>query len=339
MDKPTLLVRQIGSGAWIEPESSSYTDEAHLQELLASDPTRIPGIPPGSVAVRELLTSSGPIDICIVSPSGAITVVECKLNKNSEPRRLVIGQVLDYASALQTDGFGAFQNSWRAKNGPDLDQVLDHVGIATLKANLTLGAINLCLAVDAIDEDLRRLIEYLYLISKDSIEVTALQLSYARHGTLEILIPSTFGTEIAHSKSSNRPQSTEKWTWETFVSAISDEREKELANNLKSCLDAVPATGSHEKLWFGAKPRGGIFFHIHGERYAPFQVTINNSGNFVLAANWNWWPSLKNDSKFAKLAACLGQDHTGSSARVLVSDIDVDEFWRVAVECDKMINS
>ncbi len=339
MDKPTLLVRQIGTEVWIEPESSSYTNEAHLQELLTSDPTRIPGIPPGSLAVKELSTSSGPIDICIVSPSGAITVVECKLSKNSEPRRLVIGQVLDYASALQTDGFSAFQNSWRAKNGPDLDQLLDHAGVATLKTNLTTGAINLCLAVDTIDEDLRRLIEYLYLISKDSIEVTALQLSYARHGTLEILIPSTFGTEIAHSKSPNRSQSAEKWTWDTFTSAISNEREKLLAANLKNLLDAVPSTGSHEKLWFGAKPRGGIFFHIHGERYAPFQVTINNSGHFVLAANWNWWPSLKNDSKFAKLATCLGQDHTGSSARILVSEVDLDEFWEVAVECDKMINS
>jgi len=90
MEKPKILVRHIGSATWTEPESSSYTDEAHLQELLAADPTRIPGIPPGSLAVRELSTSSGPVDICIVSPSGAITVVECKLNKNSEPRRLVI---------------------------------------------------------------------------------------------------------------------------------------------------------------------------------------------------------------------------------------------------------
>ena len=339
MDNPTVLVRQNGAGAWIEPEASTYADEAHLQELLASDPTRIPGIPPGSIAVRELSTRSGPIDICIVSPSGAITVVECKLNKNSEPRRLVIGQVLDYASALQTDGFSSFQTSWQVKNGPDFDQFLDDVGAATLKANLTNGVIHLCLAVDAIDEDLRRLIEYLYLISKDSIEVTALQLSYARHGSLEILIPSTFGTEIAHSKSSNRSASTEKWTWDTFISAIDNKKEKELAINLKSRLDAVPSTGSHQKLWFGAKPRGGIFFHIHGERYAPFQVTLNNTGNFVLAANWNWWPSLKNDSKFAKLAKCLEQDHTGSSARRLVSDIDLDEFWRVAIECDKMINS
>lgn len=339
MEKPKILVRHIGSATWTEPESSSYTDEAHLQELLAADPTRIPGIPPGSLAVRELSTSSGPVDICIVSPSGAITVVECKLNKNSEPRRLVIGQVLDYASALQTDGFSAFENYWRTKNGPDLHQFLENSGIERLKENITSGVINLCLAVDEIDEDLRRLIEYLYLISKDSIEVTALQLSYARHGVLEILIPSTFGTEIAHSKSPNRSVPTEKWTWDTFVSAIPDNTEKELATYLKSLIDAVPSTGSHEKLWFGVKPRGGIFFHIHGERYAPFQVTLNSSGNFVLAANWNWWPSLKNDSKFAKLAAALQQDHTGSSTRVLVSEIDLDEFWKVAVECDKMINS
>ena len=339
MEIPTVLVRQNGNGAWTEPEISTYSNESHLQDLLASDPTRIPGIPPGSVAVRELSTSAGPIDICIVSPSGAITVVECKLNKNSEPRRMVIGQVLDYASALRNDGINAFQTSWRTRNGPDLDEVLQEVGISVLQNNIDKGVIHLCLAVDIIDEDLRRLIEYLYLISNDSIEVTALQLSYARHGSLEILIPSTYGNEIAHSKSSNRAAPSEKWAWDSFISALTDKREVELAVDLKARLDSVNPTGTHQKLWFGAKPRGGIFFHIHGERYAPFQVTINSTGNFVLAANWNWWPILKNDVRFAELAKCLNQSHTGGTSRVLVSSLDLDNFWDIAVDCDKMINS
>ena len=94
MSDRMILVRQSSTDSWSEPETSTYTNESHLQELLAADPTRIPGITKGSKAVRELSTSAGPIDICVVSPSGTITVVECKLNKNSESRRMVIGPVV-----------------------------------------------------------------------------------------------------------------------------------------------------------------------------------------------------------------------------------------------------
>ncbi|GCE44891.1 hypothetical protein Rhow_000517 [Rhodococcus wratislaviensis] len=48
--------------------------------------------------------------------------------------------------------------------------------------------------------DLRRLVEYLNQITHDEVQVTALQLTCARHGDLENLIPSTYGGEIAAAK-------------------------------------------------------------------------------------------------------------------------------------------
>ena len=180
MDGRTILVRQSSTSSWTEPETSSYTDEAHLQELLAADPTRIPGIPEGSKAVRELPTLAGPIDICVVSPSGSVTVVECKLKKNSEPRRIVIGQVIDYASALKAAGFPSFRQNWLARDGDDLANILDDGDVKSIERNLELGNIHLCLAVDQIDEDLKRLVLYLSAISSDDISVSAIQLTYAR---------------------------------------------------------------------------------------------------------------------------------------------------------------
>jgi len=338
MNGPTILVREGSTGAWSEPKTSNYTDEAHLQAIIAEDPTRLPGIPAGSRAVRELQTSAGPIDVCIVSPSGAITVVECKLQKTSEHHRKIIGQVIDYASALRSDGFTAFRNAWQARKGEDLDQIIDEGDLGALDKNIAEGTIHLCLAVDQIDDDLRRLVEYLYLISNDTISVTALQLTYAQHGDLEILIPSTYGTEIAHAKATSHAAASEKWTWESFLAALPDLNDRELANNLKSRLEEIQPTGNYPKLWFGAKPKGGIFFHIHGERYAPFQLWINAANQLVLTANWSWWSSIKNDVRFAELASFLQQNHLGSTRRVLVSSIDIEGFWKVAVACDKRIN-
>ncbi len=104
---PAILVRAIGSDQWTTPETSAYENEAPLQALLATDPGRIPGVPSNAVAVQELPTSAGPVDVCVIAPDGTITVVECKLAKNSEKRRMVGGQVIDYASALRAEGVKA----------------------------------------------------------------------------------------------------------------------------------------------------------------------------------------------------------------------------------------
>lgn|GEM_PF-814580 len=339
MDGRTILVRQTPTDSWTEPETSSYVDESHLEELLAADPTRIPGIPAGSKAVRQLPTSAGPIDICVVSPSGAITVVECKLNKNSEPRRMVIGQVIDYASALKSDGFSSFQQNWISRDGDELDQLLDESDVVSLQRNLELGNINLCLAVDQIDEDLKRLVLYLSTISSEEISVSAVQLTYARQGSLEILVPSSYGTEMAQAKASKRVASSEHWTWQSFVASLSDPDDLRCAHELKRRLDQTPSTGNYPKLWLGAKPKGGIFVHIHGERYAAFQLNIGASGRLVLSGNWGWWPSLKDGTGFADLAKFLNQNHLESRRRVPVAELNIDQLWKTASDCDRLINT
>ena len=75
------------------------------------------------MTVRELATSAGPADVCIVGPDGSITVVECKLASNSDRRRMVIGQVIDYASAIWLDGEKAFREQWARQGGAELDEL------------------------------------------------------------------------------------------------------------------------------------------------------------------------------------------------------------------------
>lgn len=118
---PTLLVRHLyGSGQWESPEMSAYDNEDHLQSILAEAPEHVPGVLAGAHAVRELPTSAGPADVCIVGLEGDITIVECKLASNSERRRMVVGQILDYASAIWRDGEQAFRQQWARQGGDDL---------------------------------------------------------------------------------------------------------------------------------------------------------------------------------------------------------------------------
>jgi hypothetical protein len=48
----------------------------------------------------ELSTQAGAIDNFMVTPSGLPVLVECKLWRNPEARREVVGQILDYAKEL-----------------------------------------------------------------------------------------------------------------------------------------------------------------------------------------------------------------------------------------------
>ena len=203
-----ILVRVGGTGAWTSPETMAYTDEAHLRDLLAHDPGRIPGVNAGALTVRELPTSAGFIDVTAIDEDGSITVVECKLGSNRDERRKVIGQVQDYASAIWQTGFEGFQQSWTSRGGKSLSDRLDADALRALEGNIETARIHLCVAVDRIDDDLRRLIEYLNEISRADVAVTAIQLEYARHGDAEILVPTTFGGEIAAVKARESGQNS-----------------------------------------------------------------------------------------------------------------------------------
>jgi hypothetical protein len=275
-----------------------------------------------------------------VGPDGSLTVVECKLASSSERRRMVIGQVIDYASAIWLDGERSFFAAWRSQGGDDLAAVLTPVALEQLKSNVADARINLCLAVDLIDADLRRLVEYLNLVTKDQVSVTALQLAYAKHGDLEILIPSTYGGEIAAAKIRSSDRNSVPWTRESFIGALAVESDRRLAARLFFLLDDLEdRRGTHETLWFGVSPNGGVFFHPYRFRYSPFQVWINKAGKLMVYGNWKNYQSLTGHPGFAELASHLHQDHHEGYRGVPVDSLDVDEFWSAALRCAVAINA
>ncbi|MFC3169577.1 hypothetical protein [Paracoccus fontiphilus] len=80
--------------------------ESFIQDLVHRHPEALPitEIDPaflGAVPIcRELNTPAGPIDNFLVTPSGLPVIVECKLWRNPQARREVVGQILDYAKEL-----------------------------------------------------------------------------------------------------------------------------------------------------------------------------------------------------------------------------------------------
>lgn len=335
-----ILIRVGGAGAWTSPETMAYTDEAHLRDLLAHDPSRIPGVSPGALTVRELPTTAGFIDVTAVDDDGSITVFECKLGSNRDERRKVIGQVQDYASAIWQTGFEAFQQSWTSHGGESLPDHLDAEALSALKANIDAARIHLCVAVDRIDDDLRRLIEYLNEISRSDVTVTAIQLQYARHGDAEILVPTTFGGEIAAVKARGAGQSREHWTRQTYLEAITDPEDRQNIDVLMTLVEDSIATneGDRKAFWFGARPRGAIQPHPHGLRFPPVQLWVNSAGRATVIGAWKLFPAVAGHSGFRHVAVVLGHSESGPATSVPLAEIDIDELWPAMVATAREVN-
>lgn len=91
--------------------SDSYT-ESDIQQLLADHPELIPASSIDQSFNRLVLIgreipvgfgdSKGYIDNLYITPSGKLVVVETKLYRNQEARRVVVSQIIEYAKELQT---------------------------------------------------------------------------------------------------------------------------------------------------------------------------------------------------------------------------------------------
>ena len=97
-------------------------DEDWLQEILFRYPAILPvdeiepGYGPLISLCREMNTASGYVDNLFINHRGQLTLAECKLWRNSEARRKVVAQLLDYAKDLT--GWGLNELTLNARAWP-----------------------------------------------------------------------------------------------------------------------------------------------------------------------------------------------------------------------------
>lgn len=176
---PTRLLERVAlSGS----KASSGYDEAWLQRMLASHPQALPinEIEPfltGAVPVcLEFGTNAGPVDLVLVSPRGDIVLVECKLWRNPQARREVVGQIIDYAKELPRLTYEAFEaaickaepasgalrsDPLYKRAGAEADGVEEAKFIDALSRNLRRGRFLLLIVGDGIQEGVENIAEFL----------------------------------------------------------------------------------------------------------------------------------------------------------------------------------
>ncbi|NOY85996.1 MAG: hypothetical protein GXP52_01680 [Deltaproteobacteria bacterium] len=163
--------------------STKSFHEDWLQELIYRYPEVLPVdeiepvFSPLISIAREFPTNAGRIDNIFISPNGYITVVETKLWRNPESRRLVVSQILDYAKELSTWTFEEFDEQVRqscADSGGGergiIELIKDVVGegdvqesavVDTICRNLRKGRFLLLIVGDGIREEVEAMVDFL----------------------------------------------------------------------------------------------------------------------------------------------------------------------------------
>ena len=197
MKSKPILIKPDQAGQVLEPidPSQKTFSEMWLQELIQSNPQILPvdefePIYWPLVAIgREIPTKSGPIDNLFISVSGYPVLVETKLWRNSEAKREVIAQVLDYAGELSKWTYSDLEaiTIKRTKKGVlELIQeslYSDPEKIPTedqITKNLRLGRILILIVSDHIRESLITMLDYINKYSHLATNVGLVELQCYR---------------------------------------------------------------------------------------------------------------------------------------------------------------
>jgi hypothetical protein len=186
------VARQHATPIWLGPERAiplqpltlgagpEAISEAMLQQLIHDHPSCLPIAEIDSMfsdaipICTELNTTAGPIDNFMVTPSGLPILIECKLWRNPEMRRQVVGQILDYAKELSRWSSSDLQREANRRLGRSGNPLLDLVREAghqvdeadfndNLTANLRRGRFLLLIVGDGIREGVEAITEYLQI--------------------------------------------------------------------------------------------------------------------------------------------------------------------------------
>ncbi len=149
----------------ISPKKLQYENEKELQNNIFSNPNTLVEAGDSNlfpIGTEVLLPSGGRIDILCLEEDGSLIAVEVKLRKNNESRREVIAQILDYVSELTSFSYHELDNILGGRLEQKVIEIDKSGRLAkTIDRQLRSGLIKVYIAVDEVNEDLRRIVSFL----------------------------------------------------------------------------------------------------------------------------------------------------------------------------------
>src|SRR5262249_35231465 len=232
----------------IEMVEQPYELEDHLQELVERHPSLLAGDQVDPDAPRRWLllsreaavpTEEGgagrwSLDHLLLDQDAIPTLVEVKRSTNREIRRLVVGQMLDYAAnAVTYWNFDSIRASYEQRlaslGGNAEGEIAALVDDAEAdydefweraKTNLQAGRVRLVFVADTIPTELQRVVEFLNERMSPT-EVLAVEIRQYTGGGEQTLVPRVFGqtAEARQKRGSSGGRGSHHWDRDSFLAA------------------------------------------------------------------------------------------------------------------------
>lgn len=293
-----ILVRNGESEKWELADAVVAEEEAELQSLLIESPFLIPvdemrgDAEPLVFAVGEFgLPGSGRTDIVAFSPAGDIVVIECKLAANSEAKRKVIGQILEYGAYLWGMSYKEVDDHLRGKMGASLVDLVDHaIGGEwdetlfrnSVEAALDSGAFLLTIVVDQVNPELRRIIRYVNECSQSVFSLHALEMRRFEAAGVQMLVPHVFGVSASGPGGEDKRSG---WTENGFFERLGMNVDAGLVEATRNLYEWTLENADRVYRATGADRWSFTFHYLPGGKTASV-FTVYTDGKFQLNYGW-----------------------------------------------------
>lgn len=256
-------------------EEQRFALEDDLQKLLAEHPHLLDGeqVSPGNprrwlLIKREMGVPAAAseaaqfsLDHLLVDQDAIPTLVEVKRGSNTQIRREVVGQMLDYAANASQfwtleDLRRSFEETWKDAADEQLRELLqpeDEVPDAdafwgAVATNLAAKRMRLLFVADAIPIELARIVEFLNAQFRDNIEALAVEVKQFRGesaGLRSALVPNVIGhTAAAPGKSAAGARIRRNLTRESFLAECAESDNPNLRNAAECLISAAEESGA-----------------------------------------------------------------------------------------------
>ena len=337
---PILISHRSGGVERAFP--STFLSENEMQRFLADLPGLIPidEITEGAqllVLTREFATASGPIDAIGIDQEGHVYVIEAKLSRNAD-RRKVVAQVLDYGAALwkagadpddvlarldrDSGGVRGKVESTFGVSSAEADDVLD-----AIRRNLRDGTFRFVVVMDQIDERLQTLLAYVNQSS--TFDLFGVELDLYHLADLDVVIPRLYGAGAR--KAVGTPAADKRvWTEEDFFPALA------VAHGPATEAVARALHGWGERVgrieWQAGALHGGFSVLVSTSDLSLSLFKVSEDGRARIYSN-RFAPAFALEAQWQALRDRLAEigfdlpDEPGLSRKLNVSFVDADALW------------
>jgi hypothetical protein len=267
-----ILLRNQNQDDWQLVESATYNQEKELHHLLYDSPSLIsieeirPDSGPLVFAIREFGLSVGSIDLLAFSARGDIAIIECKLATNTEIKRKVIGQVLDYGAHLWEMQYDELDDKVREREGESLADLMQNAVDpaewdeerfrSNVADTLSGGNFMLIIVVDEINDELSRIVSFMNVCGNPSFDFAALEMRRFQSDNSEMLVPRVIGP-VRTTKSKSKTKAHRKWDESSFFLELETRFSAIEADVAKRILEW--AYKKNIPVWWGEGTRTGSF--------------------------------------------------------------------------------